>query len=68
MTFPCVNIVLFWKVSYYCCACELLYCCACELLIIVIKYIYNTAEMPNNKWSFLFFAEQYYREIYFIVL
>jgi len=22
--------------------------------------------MPNNEWRFLFFAEQYYREIYFI--
>ena len=34
--------------------------------IIVTKYIYNTAEMPNNKWRFLFFAEQFYTEIYFI--
>jgi len=31
-----------------------------------MNYIYNTAEMPNNKWRFLFFAEQNYREIYFV--
>jgi len=31
-----------------------------------MNYIYNTAEMPNNKCRFLFFAEQYYRDIYFL--